>query len=139
MAGNNSPIYSRQGDVQWSPSSTTVANTTIDLTTGTIYQCFSADTTNGGYVQRIRFKSLGTNTTTVARVWVNNGSPTSAATNNSLIDETTLTSTAVSQIAALPVYELPLNFALNPSYRLFVTIGTAVAAGYDVTVFGGKY
>lgn len=136
---NNYPIYSKVGDVQWSPSATTVANTTVDLTSGTSYLVFTADTTNGGYVQRIRFKSLGTNTTSVARIWVNNGLTTATNSNNSLIDEITLNSTTVSQTGALAIYELPLNFAMSPSHRLYVTLGTAVAAGYDVTVFGGKY
>lgn len=136
---NNYPIYSRVGDVQWSSTATTVANTTVDLTSGTSYLVFTADTTSGGYVQRIRFKSLGTNTTSVARIWMNNGLTTTLSSNNSLVDEITLNSTTVSQTAALPIYELPLNFAMPPGYRLYITLGTAVAAGYDVTVFGGKY
>lgn len=136
---NNYPIYSRVGDVQWSSTATTVANTTVDLTSGTSYLVFTADTTNGGYVQRIRFKSLGTNTTSVARIWLNNGLTTTSSSNNSLIDEITLNSTTVTQLAALAVYELPLNFAVPPGYRIYITLGTAVAAGYDVTVFGGKY
>ena len=139
MPSNTAPIYSKIGDVQWSISAATAANTTTDLTTGTIYPCFSADSTNGGYVQRIRFRPLGTNTTSVARIWVNNGSTTGTAANNTLIDEITLNSTTASQIASLSNYELPLNFALPPSYRIYVTLGTEVAAGYDVTVFGGKY
>jgi hypothetical protein len=37
------------------------------------------------------------------------------------------------------VYELPLNFALPAGYVLNVTLGTTVAAGYFVSVIGGKY
>ena len=40
---------------------------------------------------------------------------------------------------ALPAFELPLNLALPPGYRLLCTIGTAVAAGHELTVVGGKY
>jgi len=139
---NNSPIYSKIGDVQWTTSMTAV-NTTTDLTSGTIYLAFTADTTNGGYVQRIRFKpnnASGTNNVaTVARVWLNNGSTTATAENNVLIDEISLPATTGSATAALPVYELPLNFAMPPGYTIYVTLGTGVAGGYRATVIGGKY
>ena len=137
--GNTAPIFSKIGDVQWSISGATAANTTVDLTSGTSYLVFTADGTNGGYVQRIRFRALGSNTASVARVWINNGSTTTTVLNNVLYDEISLPSTTVSQIAALAVYELPLNFALPPGYKMYVTLGTAVAAGYSISVIGGKY
>ncbi len=105
-----------------------------------MYLAFAADATNGGYVQKIRFRSLGTNVATVARVWINNGSPTGgAATNNTLFDEISLAASTVSQTSALAVYELPLNFALPAGYKIYITLGTTVAAGYNATVVGGKY
>jgi hypothetical protein len=139
MAGNNAPIYSRVADIQWNTVVVQSANTTTDLTSGTIYPVFTADTTNGGYVQRMRFKPLGTNVATVARIWLNNGSATTTSSNNTLWDELTIVASTASQTAALPVYEIPLNFALPPSYRLYVTLGTSGATGYDVTTIGGKY
>jgi len=142
MAGNTTPIYSKVGDVQWTTSMTAV-NATTDLTSGTIYLAFTADATNGGYVQRIRFKpnnASGTNNVaTVARVWLNNGSTTATAANNVLIDEISLPATTGSATAALPVYELPLNFAMPAGYTIYVTLGTGVAGGYRATVIGGKY
>ena len=139
---NNAPIYSKIGDVQWTTNMTAV-NTTTDLTSGTIYLAFTADATNGGYVQRIRFKpnnASGTNNVaTVARVWLNNGSTTATAANNVFIDEISLPGTTGSATAALPVYELPLNFAMPPGYTIYVTLGTGVAGGYRATVIGGKY
>jgi hypothetical protein len=139
MAANIQPIYSRLADVQWATDIVQSANTTTTLTSGTIYPVFTADTTNGGYVQRIRFRPLGSNAATVARVWINNGSDTTVAENNSLWDEIAIALTTVSQTAAQATYELPLNFPLPASYRLYVTLGTVVAAGFDVTVIGGKY
>jgi hypothetical protein len=139
MAGNSAPIYSRVADVQWNSTPVQSANTTTDLTTGIIYPTFTADTTNGGYVQRMRFKPLGTNVATVARIWINNGSATTTSTNNSLWDELTIVASTASQTSAQPVYEVPLNFALPPSYRLYVTLGTSGATGYDVVTIGGKY
>lgn len=141
MPANTTPIFTRLGDIQWAISAATVANTTTDLTSGTIYLIFTSDSTNGGYIQRIRFRSLGTNSNaTVARIWINNGSTTGTAANNILWDEISLPATTVSQTAALPNYELPLNFALPASYRIYVTLGTApTSAGWDITIIGGKY
>ena len=139
MAANIQPIYTRLADVQWATDIVQSANTTTTLTSGTIYPVFTADTTNGGYVQRIRFRPLGSNAATVARVWINNGSDTTVAANNSLWDEIAIALTTVSQTAAQATYELPLNFPLPASYRLYVTLGTVVLAGFDVTVIGGKY
>jgi hypothetical protein len=139
MAANIQPIYSKIADIQWSTAIVQSANTTTDLTSGTIYPIFTADTTNGGYVQRVRFRPLGSNAATVARVWINNGSTTATADNNTMWDEIAIALTTVSQTAAQATYELPLNFPLPPSYRLYITLGTVVAAGFDVTVIGGKY
>jgi hypothetical protein len=141
MPANNQPIFTRLADVQWATSAMTVANTTTDLTAGTSYLVFTADATNGGYVQRIRFRTLGTNSNaTVARVWLNNGATTATEANNTLIDEITLPTTTVSQVASQANYELPLNFALPAGYRIYVTLGTApTSAGWDAIVIGGKY
>ena len=138
MAANTAPIFSSLGDIQWGTTVLTTLNTAKDGT-GTVLDVFTADATNGGFVQRIRFRSAGTNIATVARVFINNGSANSTPANNILYDEITLAATTLSEVAALAVYELPLNFALPPGYKLNVTLGTTVAAGYYVSVIGGKY
>jgi len=75
MAGNQSPIFSRVGDVQGSvlmlnPVGTTGAGYTgLDANT---YSIYSADPTNGGFVQRIRLKSNNTNPANVVRFWMCN-------------------------------------------------------------------
>ena len=138
MPGNTNPIFSRVGDIQW-VNLVATANTTTDLTSGTTYLAFTADSTNGGYVQKIRFRALGTNVATVARIWINNGSTTATASNNTLFDEISLAATTVSQTSALAIYEIPLNIALPAGYTIYITLGTTVAAGYGVQVIGGKY
>jgi hypothetical protein len=138
MAANTAPIFSSLGDIEWGTTVLTTQNTAKDGT-GTVLTCFTADATNGGFVQRIRFRAAGTNIATVARVFINNGSTNATAANNILYDEITLAATTISEVAAQPVYELPLNFALPPGYKLNVTLGTTVAAGYYVSVIGGKY
>jgi hypothetical protein len=135
---NTSPIYTSSGDTQWVVSATT-ANTTRDLTSGTLYLAFTASS-SGGYVQRMRFRPLGTNVSaTVARIFINNGGSTNTASNNALWDEISLPATSASETSALSTYEVPLNFALPAGYRLYVTFGTVAAAGYTITVIGGKY
>jgi len=135
---NTQPIYTSSADTQWIGGAT-AANTTKDLTSGTAYLAFTASSTGGGYVQRMRFRALGTNVATVARVFINNGGVTGTTANNILWDEISLPAVTLSETSALPTYELPLNFALPPGYRLFVTIATVVAAGYAITTIGGKY
>ena len=138
MAANTTPIFSKLGDIQWINTVLT-ANTTTDLTAGTSYLVFTSDATNGGYVQKLRIRPLGTNIATVLRVWINNGSATTSAVNNTLYDEVSLAASTVSQTSALALYELPLNFALPAGYKIYVTLGTTVAAGFDVISVAGKY
>lgn len=140
MASNFSPIYSRVADIQWGDYMVT-ANTTADLTGGTIYLVFTADATNGGYVQKLRLRATpaGNTTATVCRVWINNGSTTGTAVNNTLFDEITLPATTASGTAATANYEVPLNFALPPGYRIYCTIHTASANGWKPSIVGGKY
>jgi len=135
---NNQPIFSRIGDIQWA-NTVSVGNTATNINVGTSYLVFTADNTSGGYVQRIRFRPLGSNIATVARVWINNAGATGTTANNVLFDEVSLAATTAAQTSALANTELPLNFALPLSYRLYVTLGTGVTAGYDVSVIGGKY
>ena len=137
MAANTAPIFSIAGDVEWGPTAITTANTAKDGT-GTVLTVFTANV-DGAFVQRIRFRSAGTNIATVARVFINNGSTNATAANNILYDEITLAATTLSETAAQPVYELPLNFALPAGYVLNITLGTTIAAGYYVSVIGGKY
>jgi hypothetical protein len=139
MPSNTSPIFSKAGDIQWNDSPIVTANTTTDLTTGTSYLIFTADPTNGGYIQKLRIRALGTNVATVMRIWLNNGSTIATSSNNVLYDEVSLQVSTVSQTSALSVYELPLNFALPLGYTIYVTLGTTVVAGFDVTAIAGKY
>ena len=138
MAANTAPIFTLAPDVQWSPISVVTSNATVDGTTGTTYLIFSASA-DGGFVQRVRFRPLGTNIATVGRIRINNGATSGSAANNSLIDEITLNATTAAVAASLANQEVPINFAIPAGYRLFVTLGTTVAAGFDVTTIGGRY
>jgi len=139
MPGNQAPIFSKVGDIQWANGTVATANTLKDGTGASVVVAFTSDATNGGWVERIRFKAAGTNIATVARVWINNGNTITTGNNNILYDELTLPATTLSETAALPTYELPLNFALPPGYKIATCVATTVSAGYYVSVIGGKY
>ena len=138
MAANTAPIFTLAPDVQWSPITVLTSNATTDGTAGTTYLIFSASV-DGGFVQRVRFRALGTNVATVGRIWINNGQTSGSAANNALIDEITLNATTAAPAASLANQEVPINFAIPAGYRLFVTLGTTVATGFDVTAIGGRY
>jgi len=79
MAGNSSPIFSRVGDIQGGALIINSATNSLIMDfagTGTfVVPVFTADPTNGGFIQRLRFKAKadGANAATVARVWINEG------------------------------------------------------------------
>lgn len=145
MPANTSPIFSITGAIDSVASNNSglvvgpTANTALDGS-GTLYKAFTAGS-NGSYVQKIRFRPVGSPAATVARVFISS-STTTSATNTWLYDEITLPAVTQSQTAASSVFELPLNFALDASYLLYVTFGTSTGStgtGYSVVVVGGDY
>ena len=141
MSANTQPIFSALGSIQWGPAPLTAANTAKDGTgtVTTIATGNNAGNNAGNFLQRLVARALGTNVATVLRVFINNGGVNTTAANNTLIGEMTLPATTLSELAAQPDYVLPLNFVLPAGYKINVTLGTAVAAGYQVSVIGGQY
>lgn len=149
MAANTDPIYSKQGAIgiynganllgkaSYRTSTYDGTNTTTDVV------AFTADATNGSYVQRIRFKAgNGANATAaVARIWINNGSTQSTATNNAFYDEVSLPTTTTSTTAATASIDLQMNFALPAGYKIIVGVSSSadLAGGWAVTVIAGDY
>lgn len=141
MAANIDPIYSKSADVQWI-AGVTAANVVTDMTSGTTYLAFTADATNGGFLQKLKFRATNAANTTasVARIWINNGSTTGTAANNVLYDEITLPATTASTSVATAGFEVPVNIPLPAGYKIYITLGTAMATGsWQVTAIGGKY
>jgi hypothetical protein len=136
MPGNAAPIFSKVAKINWGVI--TAANTAKDGT-GTVVTVFTADATNGSFVQKLIVRPQGTNVASVLRVFLNNGSVNTTAANNSLIAEIGLPATTNSEVAAIAGMELPLNIPVPPGYKINVTLGTAVAGGYAVTGVGGDY
>jgi hypothetical protein len=140
MAANTTPIFSATPAIGLSDTTPIVtANTTTDLTAGTIYLLFTADATDGSFVDKVILQSLGTNIATVARLWINNGSTTGTATNNTQFKDKTMAATTVSQVAEVGTTEITVGFALPAGYRIYLTLGTTVAAGFKSTVVAGNY
>ena len=137
MAGNTSPIFSKAARNQWTNGVAT-ANTAKDGT-GTVDTVFTADATNGSYLQKLIVRPRGTNIASVMRVFLNNGSNNATAANNCLIAELSLPATTNSEVAAIAGYELPINLPIGAGYKVNVTIGTTVAGGYAVSAHGGDY
>lgn len=144
MPGNSNPIFSRVGDV--TNNGTTGMNQAITAAANDYTGAgannslvFTADSTNGGFIQRLRFKPIGTNTASVARVFLNNGSANTTAANNTFYGEVSLPGTTISSTAALPDIDYAMNIALPPGFRIYVGLGTAVAAGWSCVPIAGKY
>lgn len=79
MAGNIAPIFTRVADNEGGTILTTAA---ADFNGQNVNNqlVYAADPTNGGFVQKLRFKALGTNVATTARIYINNGSNPRATT-----------------------------------------------------------
>lgn len=137
MPANTAPIFNRVPDIQWA-NTITAANTAKDGT-GTVTTVFTADATEGSYVEKLIVRPQGTNVATVLRVFLNNGGSNATASNNALIAELGLLATTNTETAAIAGAVIPLNMALPPGYRINVTLGTAVAGGHTVTAVGGDY
>jgi hypothetical protein len=143
MVANTSPIYTLTPDL--SNNNATGMNATITAAAAD-YTGVSANNrlvhtagADGSFVRRLRCKPIGTNVAAVLRVYVNNGSDPTVATNNSFIGEIPLPATTVSTTAALIDVDYNLEFALPAGWRIYVGLGAAVAAGWVVTAIAGKY
>lgn len=144
MPANTAPIYSRLGDV--SNNSSTGMNALITAAANDYTGAgannslvFTADATNGGFVQRLRLKAGGTNVASVMRVFINNGAANTTASNNVFYGEISLPATTAIATAATVEIDYAMNFALPAGFRIYVGLGTAVAAGWVCTPIAGEY
>lgn len=143
MPGNIDPIYSRIGDV--STNNSTTMPTAVTTATGD-YTGASANHvllhtagSNGSFVRGIRCTALGTNTASVLRIYVNNGSAQTTAANNALIGQLSLPATTATNTAATAEPYYPLNLAIGAGHRIYVGVGTTVAAGWECVAEAGQY
>jgi hypothetical protein len=143
MAQNVSPIYTLVPNTG-ANTSTLMASTM--LTAVGDYTGISANYvlvhtagTNGSYVRRLRFKAIGTNTASVARIFINNGATPGTGTNNTFYGEISLPGTTATNIASTVDIDYPMEFALDPSFRIYVGLATTVSAGWVCAAIAGQY
>ena len=143
MAADTDPIYTLEPEV--ANNGTTGMNQLITAAAND-YTGIDADVSlvftagaNGSFVQRLRFKAGGTNVATVARIYINNGSSPGTATNNLFYGEISLPATTASATVATVDLDYPMNFAIPATFRIYVGLATAVAAGWVVTPVAGNY
>lgn len=139
MSGNVQPIFSKAGSIQWSTTTLTTGSNTYDGTNAAAQLVCTADATNGSFIQKLRFKAIGTNVVTVARIFINNGASNAVAANNYFFGEITLPAISASAVNSTVDVEYPMNIALPAGYKIYVMLGTTVAAGWIVGIVGGNY
>lgn len=151
MAQNTSPIFTQVPKISWTDLGSTTFVTSAVLGTGTAaydgtsgtYLVFTADSTDGSFIQKLVFEAGGTNAAGVARIFINNGSSNLTADNNCLYMQYTLPATTAAAASATAHVEVPLNIQLPPNYRIYVALGSGSnpigAGGWGITAIGGDY
>ena len=147
MAANTNPIATLLpiGSVDNTNTTTSVLGATLttavnDYTgAGASAALVFTASVEGGTLPALRFKALGTNVATVARIYKNNGGLPTVAANNTFIGEVGLPITAASATAATSDIEYQLGLAgrLAPNERIYVQLATLVASGWRVSPVGG--
>ena len=148
MAGNSTPQFTKNGAI--SSVLVTAANTSSQGggTIGTdTFLAFTANATNGSYVDYVRLIATATapttTTATVARIYassVASGSITSA--NTYLLAEVTLPATAADSASlAIAPYDVPIGFRLPAGWTILVMNHAAPAANsaWRAIVIAGDY
>lgn len=149
MPANSIPRFTKVGDI--ASVLVTAANTSSQggaTAIGTdIFKAFTADATNGSFVDRVRWLPTATTptatTATVGRVFLSSvasGATTSA--NTYLVAEVTLPAIAADNAStAVQPLDVPLGLALPAGWTILVTTHAAPAANtaWRAVVFGGDY
>jgi hypothetical protein len=144
-APNTNPIFPLLPRVQWGTVLTAdaTASKNHDGTAAGAVLLFTAGA-NGSRIDEIKALPLGTSVVSALRIFINNGSVNTTAANNSLYADVSLPAITISEVAGQsevvarqPNDNRPL--VLPPNYKLYATIGTTVAAGWEVTVQGGDF
>ena len=149
MAANSLPIYGRTSDLQIGGAVIgSSANTATDGTGANTYLIYTADATEGSFVQKVTLKPISTTAATVARLWVceDTGTftagTTNTAANTSLLAEVAVAAWTASNTLASPAYEIALNVPMIASTKLLMTFGTSTGAGttgFNPVIYAMKY
>lgn len=140
MPANVQPIFPLTQNVGY--GKVLAANTNLDGT-GTVVTLFTAGT-NGSIVDSLTVMHLGTNVATALRLFIKDGA------NYTLFFEETIAANTLSQAAKSTYY----NYVFDPQFgsapnnkrltlkagqTIVASVGTALAAGLQLTLIGGDY
>lgn len=143
MAANTQPVYTRKGNLTANGGTTmsaVVTTATGDYTGASAnHQLIHTSGADGSYIKKIKCVAIGTNVASVLRIYLNNGSANTTASNNQIIGQLSLPATTAINTAATAEPEYPLEMMIPPGYRIYVGVGTTVAAGWVCTAVGGDY
>ena len=143
MAANTQPIATKKGNLTANGGTTMVAGmvTATGDYTGASANHVLAHTSgaDGSYIKKIKFIATGTNTASVARIYLNNGSANTTASNNQFIGQVSLPGTTAINTAATAEPEYPLEMMIPAGYRIYIGLGTTVAASWIPTCVSGDY
>jgi hypothetical protein len=139
MAANTNPVFPLAPRIVVGQTLLT-ANTSKDGT-GTVVTLYTAGA-DGAKVDGVNVAYTGTSVATVLRLYVNNGSATTTAANNTLIKAITVpANTMTSEVnTAADFFTTALaggSIMLPAGYKITAHIAVTVAAAIAVTVTGG--
>jgi hypothetical protein len=138
MSQNTAPIFTQTPNIGIGLIAAANTASQYDMITGASSSLFTAGP-SGSYVSKIRVKPSGSTVATVLRFFINNGSTTSIATNNTLYAEISLPAITLSATLAQNDFEVPLNIALPGSYTIYGLANTWSTGGFKITTIGGDY
>lgn len=159
MVANVNPIYPKTPNLGVAGVVLSTAMTNTKAFDGTeavgtsMALCYTAGA-DGSRIDQIRIRltstagaaASGTTNALVVRLWINNGSANTTASNNQLFYEVAIPATVVTALAtsALLEYDVPTAIlpVLTAGYKIYA--GTTVATGgtncaITVSIFGGDY
>jgi hypothetical protein len=145
MTANTSPIYTLTPDVSSNNGSTVggsfgtaAANDFTGVSANYVLEHTAG--ANGSYVEKLRFKPLGTNIAGVARIFLNNGSTPGTAANNTFFGEVSLPATTSSTSSPTgPDVDYVMNIRLPAGWRIYVGSPAALASGWNCVAVAGQY
>ena len=103
-------------------------------TTGTAMALVATAGSNGARLDQLTINYTGTNgaapsgtsTATVVRLWLNNGSANTTATNNSFLNNIAIPAQVYINTTQMPVGIVPLNISIPAGWKLYAGLTTAM-------------
>lgn len=139
MAANNTtPVFIQNSSISYCKLKK--ANNNFNGTGNNVQLLFTAGP-NGSFVDKIRIQSMGTNSASVFRLYLNNGLDRSNPDNNSLLYEYSLAAVNASEGEKKEEHELILNLNIQGGYKFYCSCTTLAANnnGWAVTCIAGDY